>query len=103
MAAQPRSIVETAVDTPQLSTLVAVLTLPGYAPVLNLLQGPGPFTVFAPNNAAFAAANIDPNQIPVVTAVLQYHVIGASVLSTDLAQGANVSPKHKFSVFLFAI
>jgi hypothetical protein len=39
--AQPRSIVETAVATPQLSTLVSVLTLPAYAPVLNLLSGNG--------------------------------------------------------------
>jgi ABC-type transport system involved in cytochrome c biogenesis permease component len=41
LAYAQRSIVETAVATPQLSTLVSVLTLPAYAPVLNLLSGPG--------------------------------------------------------------
>jgi len=91
LAYAQRSIVETAVATPQLSTLVSVLTLPAYAPVLNLLSGPGPFTVFAPNNAAFAQANIDPNQVALVTAVLQYHVLSGRVLSTDLAPGANIA------------
>jgi len=90
-AAAQRSIVETAQNTPTLSTLVTVLTLPAYAPVLQALSGPGPFTVFAPNNNAFADAKLDPSQVAFVTAVLQYHVLGARILSTNLVQGNNIA------------
>jgi transforming growth factor-beta-induced protein len=55
-----------------------------------VLEGTGPFTVFAPTNAAFDKAGIDVNTIDVATLtdVLLYHVLGgAAVKSTDLAAG----------------
>ena len=48
----PGTIVEIAVATPELSTLVTAVTAAG---LVETLSGPGPFTVFAPTNAAFAA------------------------------------------------
>lgn len=57
--------------------------------ILNLLAGDGEFTVFAPTNEAFDAAleafpDLTEEQI---TEILTYHVIGAQVLSSDLADG----------------
>lgn len=57
--------------------------------ILELLSGDGEFTVFAPTNEAFDAAleafpDLTTEQI---TEILTYHVIGAQVLSTDLADG----------------
>lgn len=84
LADPSKTIVENAVATPALSTLVSVLTTKGYEPVLKALSGPGNFTVFAPNNEAFKAAGVDPSQVDVVTQVLMYHVLGARVSSGDL-------------------
>ena len=78
------SIVDNAIATPQLSTLVSVLTLPAYAPVLAALSGDGPFTVFAPTNEAFSRAGVDVNNAEAVTEVLKYHVLSGSVPSSDL-------------------
>jgi len=81
----PKSIVETAIKTEALSTLVTVLSLPEYAPVLDALSGGGPFTVFAPTNEAFAAAGVDTTNVAAVTEVLKYHVIaGVAAYSDDL-------------------
>jgi uncharacterized surface protein with fasciclin (FAS1) repeats len=79
-----KTIVGNAQATPSLSTLVKVLTSPGYAPLLQTLNSPGTFTVFAPNDNAFAAAQIDPTNVDLVTQVLLYHVLPAVVRSTDL-------------------
>jgi len=79
--------VETAVETPELSTLVSVLTTAAYKPVLDALSGPGPFTVFAPSNDAFAAAiaaGLNTTQVALVTQTLYYHVLSGRVMSTDL-------------------
>ena len=86
-----KSIVENAIATPTLSTLVSVLTMPKYKKVLDALSSAGPFTVFAPTNQAFAAANVDVNNVEVVSAVLLYHVISGSVKSTDLAATQQVA------------
>jgi len=48
----PRTIAETAAATPQLSTLNRLVQDAGLA---DMLKGPGPYTVFAPSNDAFAA------------------------------------------------
>lgn len=55
----------------------------------GVLAGAGPFTVFAPTNAAFVAAGIDLATISdeALTETLLYHVLGASVRSTDLMEG----------------
>ena len=95
------SIVENAIATPALSTLVAVLTMPAYAPVLSALSGSGPFTVFAPTNDAFAAAGVDVNDVAAVTAVLQYHVIsGVAAYSGDLASSQEVATLQGDSVLI---
>jgi uncharacterized surface protein with fasciclin (FAS1) repeats len=97
---QSRSIVEIAVGDANLSTLVTALTK---ANLVTTLEGNGPFTVFAPTNAAFA--EIPPAILdyllanpPVLKEVLLYHVAaGEHVLDFDLlpaplatVQGENV-------------
>merc|ERR1719273_222981 len=80
-----KTIVENAVATPQLSTLVKVLTTKGYEPVLKALSDPkGTFTVFAPNNEAFAEAKLNVSEVEAITATLLYHTLGVEVKSTDL-------------------
>lgn len=57
------------------------------ANLVNTLLGPGPFTVFAPDNDAFAAAGItsvDGLTADDLTPILLYHVVGAKVMSDDL-------------------
>ena len=65
------------------------------ADLITILSGEGPFTVFAPTDAAFASlydlagvadfdALVAAVGIPVIEAVLKYHVVGARVFSTDL-------------------
>ena len=86
------SAVDFAVDNADFSSLVAALT---QADLVSTLQGDGPFTIFAPNNAAFQAlldSNADWNalsDIPtdVLTSVLTYHVVAGDVRSTDLSTG----------------
>lgn len=86
------SAVEFAVGNADFSTLVAALT---NADLVSTLEGDGPFTIFAPTNAAFQAlldSNADWNaleDIPtdVLTAVLTNHVVAGEVKSTDLSEG----------------
>jgi len=84
------TIVDTAVDNGSLSTLVSVITTDDYKPILDALLAAtpaDPLTVFAPSNDAFAAAGLDVDQVELVTATLQYHVIAGKISSTDLAEG----------------
>jgi uncharacterized surface protein with fasciclin (FAS1) repeats len=83
-----QNIVELAVATPDLSTLVQAVTA---ADLVGALSGAGPFTVFAPTNAAFAAlpkADLDdllkPENKVKLQGVLQYHVISGSIKAGDL-------------------
>jgi uncharacterized surface protein with fasciclin (FAS1) repeats len=76
--------VETAQATPSLSTLVTVLTTKGYEPLLKALSGPGTFTVFAPNNDAFAKAGLDLADVEKNTATILMHVLGSVVMAGDL-------------------
>merc|ERR1712037_751614 len=90
-----QNIVQLAAATPSLSTLVTALTA---AKLVTALEGPGPFTVFAPDNNAFAklpAATLksllEPQNIKKLDAVLEYHVVsGAAVYSKDLKPTQNV-------------
>ena len=84
-------IVALAVATEGFSTLVAALTAAG---LVETLQGEGPFTVFAPNDAAFAALPeglleklLLPENIAVLTSILTYHVVAGTVMSTDVVAG----------------
>lgn len=84
-------IVAVAVGNPDFATLVAALTAAG---LVETLQGAGPFTVFAPTEAAFAALPegllaklLLPENIAVLTAILTYHVVPGMVMSTDITAG----------------
>lgn len=82
-------IVETAVSAGTFTTLVAAVEAAG---LVEVLQGEGPFTVFAPTDDAFAAlpeGTIEAllADIPTLTAILTYHVLPGAVMSTDLSEG----------------
>lgn len=87
------TIVTHAIANNNFTSLVGALTSPGQPDFVTILSGNGPFTVFAPTNAAFTALNSElaPGGIAGVSAanltkVLQYHVVaGANVLSTQLS------------------
>jgi transforming growth factor-beta-induced protein len=78
-------------NNPQLTTLVAAVKAAGLVDTLN---GPGPFTIFAPANSAFAklpAGTVETlvkkENIPTLSSILTYHVIGGKKLSSkDLAK-----------------
>jgi transforming growth factor-beta-induced protein len=89
--AKQMSIVETAVATRALSTLVTVLTLPDYAGVLTALSSAGPFTVFAPTDKAFANAGVNVSDVEMVTEVLKYHVIAGAIVSSALQPSQSVA------------
>jgi len=82
------NLVEVAVATPDLSTLVTALTA---GDLVDLLSGPGPFTVFAPTNEAFAglpAATLEflltPTNKEELVDVLSYHVVLGTLRAKDL-------------------
>jgi uncharacterized surface protein with fasciclin (FAS1) repeats len=82
-----KNIVENAVNSKDHTTLVAAVKAAG---LVETLQGAGPFTVFAPVNAAFAAlpaGTVDtllkPENKDQLTKVLTCHVIGAKAMSAD--------------------
>lgn len=90
----PPTVVNQALNNPNFSILVTALTRPDLGvDYVATLSGAGPFTVFAPTNAAFAAlltelgaASLDDIPAATLNAVLQYHVVsGANVLSTQLS------------------
>ncbi len=84
-------IVDTAVANGNFTTLAAALTAAG---LVETLKGEGPFTVFAPTDAAFAALPagtvedlLKPENKDKLVAVLTYHVVPGKVMSTDLTEG----------------
>ncbi len=89
VSAQEGTIVDVAVSNPDFSTLVAAVQAAGLVDVLN---SEGPFTVFAPTNAAFEAlpartinyllANTD-----LLTQVLTYHVIAGNAIMSETVLG----------------
>lgn len=85
------SIVDIASSTEAFSTLTTALQ---YAGLVEILDGEGPFTVFAPTNDAFAAlppGTLDSLLLPEnrdqLVSILTYHVVPGSVMSTDLSSG----------------
>ncbi len=89
--AQDKDIVDTAVAAGNFTTLTAALTAAG---LVDTLKGAGPFTVFAPTDAAFAALPagtvedlLKPENKDKLIAILTYHVIAGKVMSTDLSEG----------------
>lgn len=83
---EEQTIVQVASNDPQFSTLVAALKRVN---LVSTLEGPGPFTVFAPTNAAFQALGVDLATISdsELTKILLYHVLGASVQSGAIQEG----------------
>lgn len=87
--AQSMDIVDTAVANGNFTTLVAAVQAAG---LVDTLKGPGPFTVFAPTDAAFAALPAGTVEglladIPALTGVLTYHVLPGAVASSALSEG----------------
>lgn len=84
-------IVTIASGNPDFSTLVAAVQAAG---LVETLQGPGPFTVFAPTNAAFEALPaglVDKLLLPenkdTLVSILTYHVVSGKVMAADVAAG----------------
>jgi uncharacterized surface protein with fasciclin (FAS1) repeats len=94
------TVVTHAAANANFSTLVSVLNRSGQPNFITALSATGPFTVFAPTNAAFTALNTElaPGGIAGVSAsnltkVLQYHVVSpANVLAASLTEGQIVTP-----------
>ena len=83
-----KNIVETAIGAGSFGTLVTAVKAAG---LVETLSGPGPFTVFAPTDEAFAKlppGTIDAllKDIPKLKAVLTYHVVGGKVMASDVVK-----------------
>jgi len=87
------SVVEIVVNSPDHTTLEAAVIAAGLA---DDLSGEGPFTVFAPSDAAFEAlpegtvAYLLEDPSGALTEILLYHVVAAKALSTDLSDGQTI-------------
>jgi uncharacterized surface protein with fasciclin (FAS1) repeats len=86
-------IVDIAVSTECFKTLVAAVQAAG---LVETLKSPGPFTVFAPNDDAFAklpAGTIQTllQNIPQLTRILKYHVVSGKLSQKDLAELGTVN------------
>jgi uncharacterized surface protein with fasciclin (FAS1) repeats len=89
LSVQAKDIVDTAVAAGQFKTLATALQAAG---LIDTLKGKGPFTVFAPTDAAFA--KIPKAQLDALladkaklTAVLTYHVVAGKVMAKDVKAG----------------
>jgi len=85
-----RNIVQNAVNSKDHTTLVAAVKVAG---LVQTLEGPGPFTVFAPTNDAFAklpdgtvATLLKPENKQTLTNVLTYHVVPGRLTTKDLRE-----------------
>ncbi|MBK8626287.1 MAG: fasciclin domain-containing protein [Saprospiraceae bacterium] len=97
---QAQTVVDIIVNSPNHNTLEAAV---GAAGLVNTLNGAGPFTVFAPTDDAFAAlpdGTVDAllADIPALTAILTYHVVGANALSTSLSDGQVITTLNGFDI-----
>jgi uncharacterized surface protein with fasciclin (FAS1) repeats len=85
---QMADIVDTAVKAGSFNTLVAAVKAAGLA---DTLKGAGPYTLFAPNDAAFAklpAGTVDAllKDIPKLKKILTYHVVAGKVMAADVSK-----------------
>jgi len=90
----PKDVVDIAIGSPDHTTLVAAVTAAG---LVETLKGAGPFTVFAPTNAAFTALPagtveglLKPENKAKLTSILTYHVVAGAVKAADLTDGQKV-------------
>jgi len=86
-----KNIIQNAVNSKDHTTLVAAVKAAG---LVDTLEGKGPFTVFAPTNAAFGklpAGTVDtlvkPENKAMLTKILTYHVIPGKLEARDLSDG----------------
>jgi uncharacterized surface protein with fasciclin (FAS1) repeats len=86
-----KNIIQNAVNSKDHTTLVAAVKAAG---LVDTLEGKGPFTVFAPTNAAFAklpAGTVDtlvkPENKAALTKILTYHVVPGKLEASDLTDG----------------
>ena len=82
------TVVDVAVGNEDFSTLVTALKA---ADLVGALSGDGPFTVFAPNNAAFAKINsetlnslLEPENVKALSNILTYHVVTGKLVASDV-------------------
>lgn len=89
-AAAEENIVAVAQDTPDLSTLVKAVSAAG---LVETLEEPGPYTVFAPTNQAFEALGgtldrlLEPQNKAELAEILTYHVVPGELTSSELSDG----------------
>ncbi len=90
----PKDVVDIAIGSPDHTTLVAAVKA---ADLVTTLKGDGPFTIFAPTNAAFnalPAGTVDgllkPEKKADLTKILTYHVVAGAVKAADLKDGQKV-------------
>jgi uncharacterized surface protein with fasciclin (FAS1) repeats len=106
--APAKNIVELAQATPDLSILVEAVVA---ADLATTLSGAGPFTVFAPTNAAFAALlgelGVTKEALlankTLLTAVLTYHVLGSKVESTQIPLGTAIKTVQGSTLTIAAV
>jgi uncharacterized surface protein with fasciclin (FAS1) repeats len=95
------TITEVAHDNPDFSTLVQAVTA---ADLGDTLSGPGPYTVFAPTNAAFnelpegTLENLTTNDTDTLSNILQYHVVEGSVDAATLTAAINQAGPEGYSI-----
>ena len=89
--APSKTIVQIAASNPEFSTLVAAVQAAG---LTDTLSGAGPYTVFAPTNAAFAALPagtvstlFEPQNKAALTKILTYHVVPGALMAKDVMPG----------------
>ena len=87
-------IIDTAVNASSFKTLLAAVKAAG---LVDTLKGPGPFTVFAPTDDAFARlpeGTVEAllNDISQLTRILTYHVVSGKVMSADMIHLNSISP-----------
>merc|ERR1712025_1166100 len=99
------NIVELAQSVDDLSTLVAAVVA---GDLVETLSSPGPFTVFAPTNEAFAAlpegtldALLKPENKDQLVDILTFHVLSGEILSTDLKEKQKVATVEGKSLCIF--
>jgi uncharacterized surface protein with fasciclin (FAS1) repeats len=88
-SAWAQSVVDVAASSGKFKTLVAAVQAAGLA---DTLSGPGPFTVFAPSDEAFAALPKDKldallKDKAALTKLLTYHVVSGKVMAADVKAG----------------
>lgn len=94
-AVTTNSLVDVILGNPDFSTLASVVKA---GDMTEMLQGPGPYTIFAPTNAAFAklpAGTLDdwmkPENKEKLRSVLQYHVLPGKIMAADIMAMSNPS------------